>query len=98
MDLSPQMKLIHFPDGPREPDVVEFDVIVWLDNHGYDLLANDLHAVIESRFSEISKNDFLSYAARIINATKIDNKDVATQQLQVLQHHWTSFLRIYNGD
>ncbi len=86
---------MHYTEEPREPDAVEFDVIAWLDNHGYDLLAFDLHAVIENRFNEVGKVAFLQYAAGLVRATRADNKDEALAQLECLGRHWTSFVKIY---
>lgn len=90
--------MAHYSDEPREPDAVEFDVIVWLDNNGFDLLANDLQAVIETRFAEVGKIEFVQYAAGLVRATRADNKDVALKKIEELWCHWTKFLKVYVGE
>ena len=91
----------YFPDGEREPDAIEFAVMAWLDNNGFDLVANDLCCCIEDRFEKIKKNDFLKYAANYIQSLSSDPFcdyaiNDAICQLNVLREHWFGYLKIYN--
>jgi hypothetical protein len=85
----------HFPDGEREPDAIEFAVMAWLDNNGLDLIANDLHACIEDRFTSIKKRDFIKYAINYVRSLRDDCAYEAYKQLSILNEHWFDYLTLY---
>jgi len=92
---GPLLTIGHFPDGEREPDAIEFAVMTWLDNNGLDLIANDLHACIEDRFTKIKKLDFLNYSSNYIRSVCYYEVDAALHQLDVLYDHWFGYLKLY---
>ena len=89
------LKLGHYPEGEREPDAIEFAVMVWLDNNQFDLLANDLHACIEDRFQKINKMNFMHYATNYIRGSAHHAKSDALAQMRILYDHWFSFLKLH---
>ena len=89
------LSLGQFPDGEREPDAIEFAVIAWLDNNGFDLIANDLHNCIEDRFSRIKKKDFIKYSINYVRSINDGSQYEALRQLSILNEHWFDYLKIY---